>query len=70
VSKPRPIHLTASETQELEAIAHAEGKEVTDVIRAAIAEHLSRRLSDPGFRERLELAIARSRRVLDRLADA
>ncbi len=60
------IRLSAEQAEALETVATVEQMPVSDVIRAAISEHIAARRRDPHFREGLEARIARARRLLDR----
>ena len=58
--KAMTIRLSSEQAQELETVARVDDQSVTDVIRAAIAEHIERRKRDAkfkaGLKERIELA--------------
>jgi len=64
--KAMTIRLSAEQAEALETVATVEQMPVSDVIRAAITEHIAARRRDPQFREGLEARIARARRLLDR----
>jgi predicted transcriptional regulator len=66
--KAMTIRLSAEQAEALETVATVEQMPVSDVIRAAISEHIAARRRDPHFREGLEARIARARRLLDRQA--
>jgi predicted transcriptional regulator len=66
--KAMTIRLSAEQAEALETVATVEQMPVSDVIRAAISEHIAARRRDPHFREGLEARIARARRLLDRPA--
>ncbi len=48
----------------LETVASVEDRAVSDVIRAAIAEHIENRRQDPGFQAGLKERIARAHKLL------
>ena len=52
--KAMTIRLSADQAQELETVALVDDRPVSEVIRAAIAEHISTRRQDPQFREGLK----------------
>lgn len=64
--KAMTIRLSAEQAEALETVATVEDLPVSDVIRAAITEHIETRRRDPAFQEGLEERIARARRLLDR----
>ena len=66
--KAMTIRLSVEQAEALETVATVEQMPVSDVIRAAISEHIAVRRRDPHFREGLEARIARARRLLDRPA--
>ena len=57
-----------SETQQfheaLETVASVEERPVSEVIRAAIEEHIDSRKKDPAFQDSLKDRLARARRLL------
>jgi predicted transcriptional regulator len=62
--KAMTIRLSADQAEALETVATVENRPVTDVIRAAIAEHIESRKKDPGFQDGLRNRIDRARRLL------
>ena len=60
------IRLSADQADALETVATVENRAVSDVIRAAIAEHIEHRRRDPEFQEGLKDRINRARRLLGR----
>ena len=62
--KAMTIRLSAEQAEALETVASVEDRPVSDVIRAAIAEHIEHRRRDPSFQEGLRERIARTRRML------
>lgn len=58
------IRLSAEQAEALETVASVEDRPVSEVIRAAIAEHIELRRQDPAFQSGLKDRIARARRLL------
>ncbi|MCW6531952.1 DUF6290 family protein [Sphingomonas sp. MMSM20] len=67
-SKAMTIRLSPEQAEALETVASVEQRPISDVIRAAISEHIELRRRDPEFRAGLEERIGRARRLLDRQA--
>lgn len=65
-TKAMTIRLSAEQAEALETVATVEDRAVSDVIRAAIAEHIEHRRHDPAFQEGLKDRIDRARRLLRR----
>ena len=65
-TKAMTIRLSADQADALETVATVENRAVSDVIRAAIAEHIEHRRRDPSFQEGLKDRISRARRLLSR----
>jgi predicted transcriptional regulator len=65
-TKAMTIRLSADQADALETVATVENRAVSDVIRAAIAEHIEHRRRDPEFQEGLKDRINRARRLLGR----
>jgi post-segregation antitoxin (ccd killing protein) len=65
--KNMTLRLTADQSDELEAVARAEGITVSEAVREAIAEHIERKRKDKAFRERLRAVMERDREILERL---
>jgi predicted transcriptional regulator len=63
--KAMTIRLSPEQAEGLETVATVEDRAVSDVIRAAINDHISARRRDPQFREGLRARIDRARRLLD-----
>jgi ribosomal protein S15P/S13E len=59
------IRLSADQAEALETVATVEDLPVSDVIRAAITEHIAARRKDPDFQKGLQQRIERARRLLD-----
>lgn len=64
--KAMTIRLSAEQAEALETVATVENRPVSDIIRAAISDHIAARRRDPGFQEGLRARIDRARRLLDR----
>lgn len=64
--KAMTIRLSAEQAEALETVANVEDRPVSDVIRAAITEHIETRRRDPAFQEGLKERIARAGKLLDR----
>ena len=58
------IRLTADQAEALDTVATVEERPVSDVIRAAIAEHIESRKKDPAFQDGLKDRINRARKLL------
>lgn len=63
-AKAMTIRLSAEQAEALETVANIEERPVSEVIRAAIAEHIDGRKKDPTFQEGLKQRIKRERRFL------
>jgi predicted transcriptional regulator len=58
------IRLSAEQAEALKTVATVENRSVSEVIRAAITEHIESRRKDPGFRDSLRDRIDRAQRLL------
>jgi predicted transcriptional regulator len=63
-AKAMTIRLSADQADALDTVASVEAKPVSEVIRAAIAEHIERRRKDPAFQDGLKERIDRARHLL------
>jgi predicted transcriptional regulator len=63
-AKAMTIRLSAEQADALETVATVAAVPVSDVIRAAIQEHIEARRRDPDFQSGLRDQIARQRRLL------
>lgn len=63
-TKAMTIRLSAEQAEALDTVATVEDRPVSEVIRAAIAEHIEKRKKDPGFQDGLKDRIDRARRLL------
>jgi predicted transcriptional regulator len=62
--KAMTIRLSADQAEELETVASVADMAVSDVIRAAITEHIDSRKNDPAFQSSLKDRLERARRLL------
>jgi predicted transcriptional regulator len=60
------IRLSADQADALETVATVEQRAVSDIVRAAISEHIENRKRDPRFQKGLKDRIERAQRFLDR----
>ena len=63
-AKAMTIRLSEEQAEALETVATVENQPVSEVIRAAIAEHVVRRAKDPQFQSSLRDRIRRAERLL------
>jgi predicted transcriptional regulator len=63
-AKAMTIRLSAEEAEALDTVARVDNQPVSEVIRAAIAEHIQNRAKDKRFQDGLKERIARARRML------
>lgn len=63
-AKSMTIRLSAEQAEALETVATVEDRSLSDVIRAAIAEHVESRRQDPTFQDSLKDRIDRAQRLL------
>ena len=63
-AKSMTIRLSAEQAEALETVASVEERPVSEVIRAAISEHINSRKKDPSFQDGLKERIKRERRFL------
>jgi len=62
--KAMTIRLTTEQAEALETVASVEERPISEVIRAAIEEHIDTRKKDPAFQDGLKDRLARARRLL------
>jgi predicted transcriptional regulator len=62
--KAMTIRLSADQAQELETVATVDNQPVSEVIRAAIAEHIENRRKDADFQDGLKDRIERAQKLL------
>lgn len=65
-AKAMTLRLSAEQAEALETVATVEDRPVSEVIRAAITEHIEKRKKDPAFQDSLKDRIDRTRRLLRR----
>ena len=58
------IRLSEDQADVLETVANVENRPISEVIRAAIAEHVEKRSMDPAFQVSLRERINRTERLL------
>jgi predicted transcriptional regulator len=63
-AKAMTLRLSTDQAEALETVARVENRSVSEVIRAAISEHIQSRKSDPQFRDSLKDRLERARRLL------
>lgn len=63
-AKAMTIRLSADQAELLETVASVENRPVSEVIRAAIDEHIAHRRNDESFKEGLKGRIERAQRLL------
>ena len=63
-AKAMTIRLSAEQAEELETVATIDDRPISDVIRAAISEHIAQRKSDAHFQDGLRAKIERTQRML------
>jgi predicted transcriptional regulator len=64
-AKAMTIRLSADQAEALETVASVEQLAVSDIIRAAITEHIETRRHNPQFQAGLKARIDRAQRLLD-----
>jgi hypothetical protein len=64
-AKAMTIRLSAEQAEQLELVADVDDRPVSDVIRAAIAEHVETRRKDETFQKSLRDRISRAQELLD-----
>jgi predicted transcriptional regulator len=64
LGKAMTIRLSAEQADALETVASVEQRAISDVIRAAIAEHIEGRRRDPDFQRGLQARIDRASQLL------
>jgi predicted transcriptional regulator len=62
--KAMTIRLSAEQAEALATVANVEDQPISEVIRAAIAEHIDNRRKDPAFQDGLKDRIVRAQRLL------
>lgn len=64
--KAMTIRLSAEQAEALSTVADVESRPVSEVIRAAIAQHIENRKMDPTFQDGLKERLNRAKRLLRR----
>jgi predicted transcriptional regulator len=63
-AKAMTIRLSVEQADELETVATVDNQPISEVIRAAIAEHIAQRKQDARFQDGLRQRIERAQRML------
>lgn len=63
-AKSMTIRLSADQAEALETVATVEDLPISEVIRAAIAQHIEMRTSDPTFQDGLRDRLERASKML------
>jgi len=63
-AKAMTIRLSAEQAEELETVATVDNQPISEVIRAAISEHIQGRKQDAAFQDGLRERIERAQRML------
>jgi predicted transcriptional regulator len=64
-AKAMTIRLSADQAEQLETVATVDNQPVSEVVRAAITEHIENRKKDVRFKDGLKERIERAQRMLD-----
>jgi predicted transcriptional regulator len=64
-AKAMTIRLSAEQAEQLETVANVDDRPVSEVIRAAIGEHIANRQQAPDFQEGLRGRIERAQKLLN-----
>jgi predicted transcriptional regulator len=62
--KAMTIRLSSEQAEELELVAAVDSQPVSEVVRAAISEHIASRKNDRAFRDGLQQRIARAQKLI------
>ena len=63
-AKAMTIRLSAEQAEELQTVATVDNRPISEVIRAAIAEHIQERKRDTQFQDSLRQRIERAQQML------
>ncbi len=63
-AKAMTIRLSAEQAEELETVATVDEQPVSEVVRAAISEHIEKRRRDSQFQNSLRARISRAEQML------
>jgi predicted transcriptional regulator len=58
------IRLSPEQAEELETVATVDNQPISEVVRAAISEHIASRKQDEAFQDSLKERISRAQRML------
>jgi hypothetical protein len=64
-AKALTIRLAADQADDLELVARVQNQAISDVIRAAISDHIEQAKKDPGFQDSLKERINRAQKMLN-----
>lgn len=64
-AKAMTIRLSREQAEQLETVANVDEQPVSEVIRAAISEHIASRQKTPEFQEGLRERIERAQKLLE-----
>lgn len=67
-TKAMSVRLAEEMAEELAAVARIDGVPISEVLRDAIASHVTSRRADAGFQKRLRKQLEKEREVLESLA--
>lgn len=67
-TKATSLRLSPELAAELEAVARAQGVAISEVVRAAVSDHIAAVRSDDRFQARLREQMKKDRELLERLA--
>jgi predicted transcriptional regulator len=65
-AKAMTVRLSADQAEELETVASVDEQPISEVIRAAISEHIAHRKQDQKFQDGLQARIDRTQKMLNR----
>jgi predicted transcriptional regulator len=63
-AKAMTIRLSPEQAEELETVATVDNQPISEVVRAAISEHIASRKQDETFQDSLKERISRAQRML------
>lgn len=63
-AKAMTIRLSPEQAEELETVATVDNQPISEVVRAAISEHIASRKQDEAFQDSLKERISRAQRML------
>jgi predicted DNA-binding protein len=69
MTKAMTLRLETEQRETLQTIAEVEGRPVSDVVRTAIDEMIERARNDAEFQKRVEAAMKRHQKLLEKLAN-